>query len=164
MLSLIWAKKKKKCSHCNNFDSRTNLYAFGLSMCSRSALKPSTLFASCASLQKSLEFEDLGPKRIAALEKEAEEWRTKAEDAVASIQDITVTYFAQTSKALAGKKWCVYVSYLCAAELMNDFSVSFLSTQEMKCRSKLDWIHRHLIFYSFFNIQIIKISQRKWKC
>lgn len=51
---------------------------------------------------KSLEFEDLGPKRIAALEKEAEEWRKKAEDAVASIQDITVTYFAQTSKALAG--------------------------------------------------------------
>ncbi|XP_033972153.1 LOW QUALITY PROTEIN: WASP homolog-associated protein with actin, membranes and microtubules [Trematomus bernacchii] len=51
---------------------------------------------------KTLEFEDLGPKRIEALEKEAEEWRTKAEDAVASIQDITVTYFAQTSKALAG--------------------------------------------------------------
>ncbi|KAM7405902.1 hypothetical protein PAMP_000316 [Pampus punctatissimus] len=51
---------------------------------------------------KSLEFEDLGPKRIAALEKEAEEWRMKAEEAVASIQDITVTYFAQTSKALAG--------------------------------------------------------------
>ncbi|CAB1442476.1 unnamed protein product, partial [Pleuronectes platessa] len=51
---------------------------------------------------KTLEFEDLGPKRIAALETEAEEWRTKAEDAVASIQDITVTYFAQTSKALAG--------------------------------------------------------------
>lgn len=54
------------------------------------------------SLQKSLEFEDLGPKRIEALEKEAEEWRMKAEDAVASIQDITVNYFAQTSKALAG--------------------------------------------------------------
>ncbi|MEQ2228835.1 hypothetical protein ILYODFUR_012738, partial [Ilyodon furcidens] len=51
---------------------------------------------------KSLEFEDLGPKRIAALEKEVEEWRIKAEDAVASIQDITVTYFAQTSRALAG--------------------------------------------------------------
>ncbi|MED6278170.1 hypothetical protein CHARACLAT_020928, partial [Characodon lateralis] len=51
---------------------------------------------------KSSEFEDLGPKRIAALEKEAEEWRIKAEDAVASIQDITVTYFAQTSRALAG--------------------------------------------------------------
>ncbi|XP_038130750.1 WASP homolog-associated protein with actin, membranes and microtubules [Cyprinodon tularosa] len=50
---------------------------------------------------KSLEFEELGPKRITALEKEAEEWRMKAEDAVASIQSITVTYFAQTSKALA---------------------------------------------------------------
>ncbi|XP_077374761.1 WASP homolog-associated protein with actin, membranes and microtubules [Festucalex cinctus] len=50
---------------------------------------------------KSLEFDDLGPKRIEALEKEAEEWRAKAQDAVASIQDITVTYFAQTSKALA---------------------------------------------------------------
>lgn len=61
------------------------------------------------SLQKSLEFEDLGPKRIAALEKEAEEWRTKADDAIASIQDITVTYFAQTSKALAGKCCCVFV-------------------------------------------------------
>lgn len=59
-------------------------------------------------MQKSLEFEDLGPKRIAALEKEAEEWRKKAEDAVASIQDITVTYFAQTSKALAGMSCCVY--------------------------------------------------------
>uniref|UniRef100_A0A3Q2ZB92 WASP homolog associated with actin, golgi membranes and microtubules n=1 Tax=Hippocampus comes TaxID=109280 RepID=A0A3Q2ZB92_HIPCM len=51
---------------------------------------------------KSLEFDDLGPKRIEALEGEAEEWRAKAEDAVVSIQDITVTYFAQTSKALAG--------------------------------------------------------------
>lgn len=51
---------------------------------------------------KSLEFEDLGPKRIAELQKEAEEWRLKAENAVASIQDITVTYFAQTSRALAG--------------------------------------------------------------
>lgn len=64
-------------------------------------------FAHCGSVQKSLEFEDLGPKRIAALEKEAEEWRKKAEDAVASIQDITVTYFAQTSKALAGMSCCV---------------------------------------------------------
>lgn len=87
-----------------------------------------------------MEFEDLGPKRIAALEKEAEEWRTKAEEAVASIQDITVTYFAQTSKALAGKRSCVYVSYLCAAELMNDFNVSLLSTQEMKCRRVASWI------------------------
>ena len=67
-------------------------------------------FIHCVSLKKSLEFEDLGPKRIAALEKEVEEWRMKAEDAVASIQDITVTYFAQTSKALAGKSCCVYLS------------------------------------------------------
>ncbi|KAM3877408.1 LOW QUALITY PROTEIN: WASP homolog-associated protein with actin, membranes and microtubules [Diretmus argenteus] len=51
---------------------------------------------------KSLEYEDLGPKRILALEKEAEEWRRRAEDAVASIQDITVSYFVQTSKALGG--------------------------------------------------------------
>ncbi|XP_057691604.1 WASP homolog-associated protein with actin, membranes and microtubules [Corythoichthys intestinalis] len=51
---------------------------------------------------KSMELDDLGPKRIEALEREAEEWRAKAEDAVASIQDITVTYFAQTSKALTG--------------------------------------------------------------
>uniref|UniRef100_A0AAY4DBU9 WH2 domain-containing protein n=1 Tax=Denticeps clupeoides TaxID=299321 RepID=A0AAY4DBU9_9TELE len=51
---------------------------------------------------KSLECEELGPKRIAALEKEAEEWRKRAEDAVSSIQDITVSYFVETSKALAG--------------------------------------------------------------
>ncbi|XP_056134641.1 WASP homolog-associated protein with actin, membranes and microtubules isoform X2 [Lampris incognitus] len=51
---------------------------------------------------KSLDFEELGPKRIATLEKEAEEWRRRAEDAVSSIQDITVSYFVQTSKALAG--------------------------------------------------------------
>lgn len=57
-------------------------------------------------LQKCLELEDLGPKRVAALQKEAEEWRVKAEEAAASIQDITVTYFAQTSKALAGRCCC----------------------------------------------------------
>ncbi|KAG5270616.1 hypothetical protein AALO_G00194670 [Alosa alosa] len=51
---------------------------------------------------KSLEYEELGPKRIAALQKEAEDWRKRAEDAVSSIQDITVSYFVQTSKALAG--------------------------------------------------------------
>lgn len=93
----------------------------------------SCFLTCCGSLQKSLEFEDLGPKRIAALEKEAEEWRMKAEDAVASIQDITVTYFAQTSKALAGIICCVYDSYLCMNELMTDFYVSFLSTREIKC-------------------------------
>nr|XP_015198438.1 PREDICTED: WASP homolog-associated protein with actin, membranes and microtubules [Lepisosteus oculatus] len=53
-------------------------------------------------IMKSLEFEDLGPKRIEALEKEAEEWRKRAQDAVSSIQDITVNYFVETSKALAG--------------------------------------------------------------
>lgn len=73
-------------------------------------------FACCGCLQKSLEFEELGPKRITALEKEAEEWRKKAEDAVASIQDITVTYFAQTSKALAGISRCVYI---CVDVLVN---------------------------------------------
>ncbi|XP_061890342.1 WASP homolog-associated protein with actin, membranes and microtubules isoform X2 [Entelurus aequoreus] len=51
---------------------------------------------------KSLDLEDLGPKRIEALEKEAQEWKTKAKDAESSIQDLTVTYFAQTSKSLQG--------------------------------------------------------------
>ncbi|KAL4613299.1 WASP homolog-associated protein with actin, membranes and microtubules [Arapaima gigas] len=51
---------------------------------------------------KSLEFDDLGPKRIAALEKEAEDWRKRAKDAVNSIQDITVDYFGETSRALSG--------------------------------------------------------------
>lgn len=64
-------------------------------------------FHTTVLLQKSLEFDDLGPKRIEALEGEAEEWRAKAEDAVVSIQDITVTYFAQTSKALAGDSLCL---------------------------------------------------------
>lgn len=89
-------------------------------------------FACRGPLQKSLEFEDLGPKRIEALEKEAEEWRMKAEDAVASIQDITVTYFAQTSKALAGMRRCVYFSYLCLNELMNDFLMCLCAAQKMK--------------------------------
>ncbi|KAJ7994583.1 hypothetical protein DPEC_G00250970 [Dallia pectoralis] len=51
---------------------------------------------------KSLDEEELGPKRIAELEKEAEEWRRRGEDAVSSIQDITVSYFIETSKALGG--------------------------------------------------------------
>ncbi|XP_056463007.1 junction-mediating and -regulatory protein-like isoform X2 [Gadus chalcogrammus] len=49
-----------------------------------------------------LDYEELGPKRLSALEKEAEEWRRRAEDAVSSIQDVTVRYFIQTSKALSG--------------------------------------------------------------
>lgn len=80
----------------------------------------STCSSSCGPLQKSLEVEDLGPKRIAALEKEAEEWRTKAEDAVASIQDITVTYFAQTSKALAGKSCHDHLAVLSLSPVIND--------------------------------------------
>ncbi|XP_058150722.1 WASP homolog-associated protein with actin, membranes and microtubules isoform X2 [Dasypus novemcinctus] len=51
---------------------------------------------------KSLEEGALGPKRIAALQKEAEEWTRRAEEAVVSIQDITVNYFKETVKALAG--------------------------------------------------------------
>lgn len=69
----------------------------------------------------------MGPKRIAALEKEAEEWRMKAEDAVASIQDITVTYFAQTSKALAGMSGCVYFFLLIGTQEMK-FGRSFAAT------------------------------------
>jgi len=49
-----------------------------------------------------LDYEELGPKRMSALEKEADEWRRRVAEAVSSIQDITVSYFVQTSKALAG--------------------------------------------------------------
>ncbi|XP_058592429.1 WASP homolog-associated protein with actin, membranes and microtubules [Neofelis nebulosa] len=51
---------------------------------------------------KSLNEDDLGPKRIVALQKEAKEWSRRAEEAVVSIQDITVNYFKETVKALAG--------------------------------------------------------------
>lgn len=44
----------------------------------------------------------MGPKRIVALEKEAKEWTRQAEEAIVSIQDITVNYFKETVKALAG--------------------------------------------------------------
>uniref|UniRef100_A0A2K6JYS3 WASP homolog associated with actin, golgi membranes and microtubules n=1 Tax=Rhinopithecus bieti TaxID=61621 RepID=A0A2K6JYS3_RHIBE len=50
---------------------------------------------------KSLDEDDLGPRRVVALEKEAEEWTRRAEEAVVSIQDITVNYFKETVKALA---------------------------------------------------------------
>lgn len=46
--------------------------------------------------------DDLGPKRIVALQKEAQEWTRRAEEAIVSIQDITVNYFRETVKALAG--------------------------------------------------------------
>ncbi|XP_053221089.1 WASP homolog-associated protein with actin, membranes and microtubules [Podarcis raffonei] len=50
---------------------------------------------------KSLQADRLGPKRIEALKKEAEEWTDQAEEAVCSIQDITVGYFKETVMALA---------------------------------------------------------------
>ncbi|NWZ19038.1 WHAMM protein, partial [Asarcornis scutulata] len=49
---------------------------------------------------KSLQYDNLGPKRVAALQKDAEEWTKRAENAVCSIQDITVNYFKETVKAL----------------------------------------------------------------
>ncbi|KAG9489281.1 hypothetical protein GDO78_005333 [Eleutherodactylus coqui] len=49
---------------------------------------------------KSLEIDDLGPKRVEALQKEADKWSTTAEEAERSIQNITVNYFKETSKAL----------------------------------------------------------------
>nr|XP_033776435.1 WASP homolog-associated protein with actin, membranes and microtubules [Geotrypetes seraphini] len=49
---------------------------------------------------KSLEMDELGPKRIETLEKEAEKWTKQAEEAVCSIQNITVSYFKETVKAL----------------------------------------------------------------
>nr|XP_060611208.1 WASP homolog-associated protein with actin, membranes and microtubules-like [Anolis sagrei ordinatus] len=50
---------------------------------------------------KSLQANKLGPKRVESLQKEAEEWRNQAEEAVNSIQDITVSYFKETVTALA---------------------------------------------------------------
>uniref|UniRef100_A0A8D2B5I7 WASP homolog associated with actin, golgi membranes and microtubules n=1 Tax=Sciurus vulgaris TaxID=55149 RepID=A0A8D2B5I7_SCIVU len=51
---------------------------------------------------KSLNEDNLGPKRVVALQKEAKEWTRRAEEAVVSIQDITVNYFKETVKALTG--------------------------------------------------------------
>ncbi|NXR87381.1 WHAMM protein, partial [Hypocryptadius cinnamomeus] len=50
---------------------------------------------------KSLQYDNLGPRRVAALQKDADEWTKRAESAVCSIQDITVNYFKETVKALA---------------------------------------------------------------
>lgn len=52
--------------------------------------------------------DDLGPKRIEALQKEADKWNTTAEEAERSIQNITVNYFKETSKALAGRRTDLY--------------------------------------------------------
>ncbi|XP_072552030.1 WASP homolog-associated protein with actin, membranes and microtubules [Salminus brasiliensis] len=51
-------------------------------------------------IQKSLQTEELGPKRVCQLENEAEEWSKRGQDAVGSIQDITVCYFSHTSSTL----------------------------------------------------------------
>ncbi|ERE80549.1 putative WASP homolog-associated protein [Cricetulus griseus] len=51
---------------------------------------------------KSLNENDLGPKRVLALQKEASEWTRQTEEAVVSIQDITVNYFKETVTALTG--------------------------------------------------------------
>ncbi|XP_059533995.1 WASP homolog-associated protein with actin, membranes and microtubules isoform X2 [Myotis daubentonii] len=59
--------------------------------------------ASCKSdILKSLGEDDLGPKRIAALQEEARECARQADEAIVSIQDITVNYFKETVEALAG--------------------------------------------------------------
>ncbi|KAL7980087.1 hypothetical protein Chor_001355 [Crotalus horridus] len=52
-------------------------------------------------IQKSLQAHRLGPKRIEALQKEAKEWTDRAEEAVCSIQNVTVGYFKETVTALA---------------------------------------------------------------
>ncbi|KAM7230866.1 hypothetical protein CapIbe_018356 [Capra ibex] len=63
------------------------------------------LATSCKlAILKSLDEDDLGPKRIVALQKEAQEWIRRAEEAIVSIQDITVNYFEKTVEALAGMK------------------------------------------------------------
>lgn len=54
--------------------------------------------------------DDLGPKRIVALQKEAEEWARQADEAIVSIQDITVNYFKETVKALAGNHLRCYTN------------------------------------------------------
>ncbi|XP_059861341.1 WASP homolog-associated protein with actin, membranes and microtubules isoform X2 [Delphinus delphis] len=61
------------------------------------------LATSCKlAILKSLDEDGLGPKRIVALQKEAQEWTRRAEEAIVSIQDITVNYFEKTVEALAG--------------------------------------------------------------
>ncbi|KAM6181728.1 WASP homolog-associated protein with actin, membranes and microtubules [Erethizon dorsatum] len=56
--------------------------------------------SSKLNILKSLDEDELGPQRVTALQKEAQKWTSQAEEAVASIQDITVNYFKETVKAL----------------------------------------------------------------
>ncbi|XP_065114049.1 WASP homolog-associated protein with actin, membranes and microtubules [Paramisgurnus dabryanus] len=53
-------------------------------------------------IQKCLEYEELGPKRVCELEAEMNEWSQRGQAAVHSIQDITADYFKNTSNALKG--------------------------------------------------------------
>ncbi|XP_058242979.1 WASP homolog-associated protein with actin, membranes and microtubules [Hemibagrus wyckioides] len=53
-------------------------------------------------IQKILQLQELGPKRVCELEREAEEWSRGANEAVCSIQDITVCYFTETTTTLSG--------------------------------------------------------------
>ncbi|XP_053355902.1 WASP homolog-associated protein with actin, membranes and microtubules isoform X1 [Clarias gariepinus] len=53
-------------------------------------------------IQKVLQLQELGPKRVCELEREAEEWSRGASEAVCSIQDVTVCYFTETTTALSG--------------------------------------------------------------
>ncbi|XP_051513149.1 WASP homolog-associated protein with actin, membranes and microtubules-like [Myxocyprinus asiaticus] len=53
-------------------------------------------------IMKCLQNEDLGPKRVCELEAEMHEWNRRGEKSVHSIQDATVDYFKDTSKALTG--------------------------------------------------------------
>ncbi|GAA6068654.1 WASP homolog-associated protein with actin, membranes and microtubules, partial [Tachysurus ichikawai] len=53
-------------------------------------------------IQKILQLQELGPKRVCELEREAEEWSKGVNEAVCSIQDITVCYFTETTTALSG--------------------------------------------------------------
>ncbi|MCJ8733006.1 hypothetical protein PDJAM_G00218100 [Pangasius djambal] len=52
-------------------------------------------------IQKMLQLQELGPKRVCELEKEAEEWSRGVNEAVCSIQDVTVCYFTETTTALS---------------------------------------------------------------
>ncbi len=56
----------------------------------------------CVCVQKCLQYEELGPKRVRELEAEMNEWSQRGEKAVHSIQDITADYFRDTSRALTG--------------------------------------------------------------
>ncbi|KAF4071780.1 hypothetical protein AMELA_G00266640 [Ameiurus melas] len=53
-------------------------------------------------IQKILQLQELGPKRVCELERESEEWSRRANEAVCSIQDVTVCYFTETTTALSG--------------------------------------------------------------